>query len=84
MSPNFDPAPRPALRKAPDANVHPTTHVASAHAGDAILEVRKVAIQATIPKKLRKQLRRSAKSAGVSIDEFVTIALANEIRRRSD
>ncbi|MBR94351.1 MAG: hypothetical protein VX327_05330 [Actinomycetota bacterium] len=84
MSPNFDPAPRPALRKAPDANVHPTTHVASAHAGDAILEGRKVAIQATIPKKLRKQLRRSAKSAGVSIDEFVTIALANEIRRRSD
>ena len=84
MSPNFDPAPRPALRKAPDANVHPTTHVASAHAGDAILEGRKVAIQATIPKLLRKQLRRSAKSAGVSIDEFVTIALANEIRRRSD
>lgn len=84
MSPNFDPAPRPALRKAPDANVHPTTHVASAHAGDAILEGRKIAIQATIPKKLRKQLRRSAKSAGVSIDEFVTIALANEIRRRSD
>ncbi len=84
MSPNFYPAPRPALRKAPDANVHPTTHVASAHAGDAILEGRKVAIQATIPKKLRKQLRRSAKSAGVSIDEFVTIALANEIRRRSD
>ena len=83
MSPNFDPAPRPALRKAPDANVHPTTHVASAHAGDAVLEGRKVAIQATIPKKLRKQLRRSAKSAGVSIDEFVTIALANEIRRRS-
>ncbi|MEC7591500.1 MAG: hypothetical protein VX842_06600 [Actinomycetota bacterium] len=84
MSPNFDPAPRPALRKAPDANVHPTTHVASVHTGDAVLEGRKVAIQATIPKKLRKQLRRSAKSAGVSIDEFVTIALANEIRRRSD
>ena len=59
MSPNFDPAPRPALRKAPDANVHPTTHVASAHTGDAVLGGRKVAIQATIPKKLRKQLRRS-------------------------
>lgn len=44
MSPNFDPAPRPALRKAPDANVHPTTHVASAHTGDAVLEGRKVAI----------------------------------------
>ena len=84
MSPNFDPAPRPALRKAPDANVHPTTHVASTHTGDAVLEGKKVAIQTTIPKQLRKQLRRSAKSAGVSIDEFVTIALANEIRRRSD
>lgn len=84
MSPNFDPAPRPALRKAPDANVHPTTHVASAHTGDAVLGGKKVAIQTTIPKQLRKQLRRSAKSAGVSIDEFVTIALANEIRRRSD
>jgi hypothetical protein len=84
MSTNFDPAPRPALRKAPDANVHPTTHVASAHTGDAVLGGKKVAIQTTIPKQLRKQLRRSAKSAGVSIDEFVTIALANEIRRRSD
>lgn len=84
MSTNFDPAPRPALRKAPDANVHPTTHVASDHTGDAVLEGKKVAIQTTIPKQLRKQLRRSAKSAGVSIDEFVTIALANEIRRRSD
>ena len=83
MSPEFDPTPRPALRKAPDANVHPTTHIASAHTGDAVLEGRKVAIQTTIPKKLRKQLRRSAKNAGVSIDEFVTIALANEIRRRS-
>ncbi len=84
MSTNFDPAPRPALRKAPDANVHPTTDVASAHTGDAVLEGKKVAIQTTLPKQLRKQLRRSAKSAGVSIDEFVTIALANEIRRRSD
>lgn len=84
MSTNFDPAPRPALHKAPDAKVHPTTHVASAHTGDAVLEGKKVAIQTTIPKQLRKQLRRSAKSAGVSIDEFVTIALANEIRRRSD
>ncbi|MBR24145.1 MAG: hypothetical protein CMN22_03980 [Rubrivirga sp.] len=84
MSTNFDPAPRPALHKAPDANVHPTTHVASAHTGDAVLGGKKVAIQTTIPKQLRKQLRRSAKSAGVSIDEFVTIALANEIRRRSD
>ena len=84
MSPEFDPTPRPALRKAPDANVHPTTQVTSAHTGDAVLEGRKVAIQTTIPKKLRKQLRRSAKNAGVSIDEFVTIALANEIRRRSD
>ena len=84
MSTNFDPAPRPALRKAPDANAHPTTHVAAAHTGDAVLEGKKVAIQTTIPKQLRKQLRRCAKSAGVSIDEFVTIALANEIRRRSD
>ena len=84
MSPNFDPAPRPALRKAPDANVHPTTHVASANTGDAILEGKKVAIQTTIPRRLRKQLRRSAKNAGVSIDEFITLALANEIRRRSN
>ena len=56
MSPNFDPAPRPALRKAPDANVHPTTHVASAHTGDAVLEGKKVAIQTTIPKQLRMPL----------------------------
>ena len=84
MSTNFDPAPRPALRRAPDANVHPTTRVASTNTGDAVLEGKRVAIQTTIPKQLRKQLRRSAKSAGVSIDEFVTIALANEIRRRSD
>ena len=84
MSPTFDPTPRPALRKAADADVHPTTHVAPASTGDSVLEGKKVSIEARIPKKLRKQLRRVAKDADMTIDEVITIAVANEVRRRTD
>jgi len=83
MSQKFDPTPRPALRKAPDADVHPTTHIAPPSTGDAVLEGKKVPLEVRIPKKLRKQLRGAAKDADSSVDAIVTVAIASELRRRS-
>lgn len=82
MSTKFDPTPRPALSKAADAHVHPTTH-APATTGDSVLAGKRVPLKIEIPKKLRKQLREQAKAAGMSTDEFVTSAIAAEVRRRS-
>ncbi len=84
MTPPFDPTPRPALRKAADADVHPTTHVAPASTGDSVLEGKKVTIEARIPKKLRKQMRQVTKDSDITMDELVTIAVANEVRRRTN
>lgn len=84
MTTEFDPSPRPALRKAPDADIHPTTHTSIVgSAGDSILEGKRVEVSARIPKKLRKQMRKAAKDASVSLDEFVTAAIAAEVQRRS-
>lgn len=84
MNAKFDPAPRPALRKAPDADVHPTTFTSAiATSGDSVLEGKKVEISARIPKKLRKEMRKAAKAASISTDEFITIAIASELQNRS-
>jgi hypothetical protein len=83
MSQKFDPTPRPALRKAPDADVHPTTHIAPPSTGDAVLEGKKVSLEVRVPKKLRKQLRSAAKDADSTVDDIVTAAIASELRRRS-
>lgn len=83
MSTEFDPTPRPALRKAADADVHPTTGVPSS-TGDSVLEGKKVALVVRVPKKLRKHARELAKAQGISVDELITAALAAELRRRSD
>ena len=82
MSQKFDPSPRPALRKAPDADVHPTTHIAPSSTGDSVLEGKKVSLEVRIPKKLRKQLRSAAKDADSTVDDIVTVAIASELRRR--
>lgn len=84
MSQKFDPTPRPALRKAPDADVHPTTHIAPSSTGDSILEGKKVSLEVRVPKKLRKQLRSAAKDADSTVDDIVTAAIASELRRRSE
>ena len=87
MSASFDPTPRPALRKAADAAVHPTTQVASpltsASTGDALVEGKAVEMVVRIPKKLRKQVKRAARDGNVSVDQIVTLALVSELQRRS-
>ena len=86
MSTEFDPTPRPALqpvlRKATDSDVHPTTGRPSTTA-DAVLEGKKVPLVVRVPKKLRKRARELANAEGISVDEFVTSALAAEVLRRS-
>lgn len=83
MTSSFDPTPRPALRKAADADVHPTTYIASPNStGDAVLGGKEVEITVRIPKKLRKEIRRIAKLDEVSVDQVVTNAVANEVQRR--
>jgi len=79
---SFDPTPRPALRKAPDAGIHPTTQ-SLANTGDSVFEGKRVPLEVKVPKKLRKRAREQAKAAGLTIDEFVTTAIAEELRRRS-
>lgn len=85
MSSSFDPNPRPALRKAPDADVHPTTHVAasSSTASDAVLGGKEVELVVRVPKKLRKQVKKIARDSELSVDQIATIALAAEVQRRS-
>lgn len=87
MSASFDPTPRPALRKAPDADVHPTTHVAasslsSSSSSDAVLDGKEVELTVRIPKKLRKQVKKVARDSKMSVDQIATMALAAEVQRR--
>ena len=86
MSSSFDPTPRPALRKAADAAVHPTTQtaspLASASTGDALVEGKAVEMVVRIPKKLRKQVKKAAQDANLSVDQMVTLALVSELQRR--
>lgn len=87
MTSSFDPTPRPALRKASDANVHPTMSVGlspTASAGDAVLTGKHVEVTIRIPKKLRKQLKKAADASNLTVDQIATIALANEVQRRGD
>lgn len=81
MTSDFDPTPRPALRKAADSDVHPTTYT-NTSTGDSVLDGKTVEIRAKVPKKLRKQMKAQAKEIGISTDEFVTRALAAELQRR--
>ena len=83
MTSSFDPTPRPALRKAEDADVHPPTFIASPNSTqDAVLGGKEVELTVRVPKKLRKELRRIAKLDGVSVDQVVTNAVATEVQRR--
>lgn len=87
MSASFDPTPRPALRKAPDADVHPTTHVssslASSSSSDAVVGGKEVELTVRIPKKLRKRVKQVARDSELTVDQIATIALAAEVQRRS-
>lgn len=84
----FDPTPRPALRKAGDTAVHPATisapkSLAAGHhelstnsnTSDSVRNEKKeklIAVTVTIPKSLRKKLKKEAKSRGLSFDELVS------------
>ncbi len=93
MTASFDATPRPALRKAEDSDIHPTTHTSiqktkpplfgRSSTGDAVLEGKEVEITVRIPKRLRKQVRQAAKRDGSSMDQFIIAALAAEVNRRS-
>ena len=88
----FDPTPRPALRKAADADVHPSLPAvaeqshedlstrAGASASDTMRPPAKdklVELSVEIPKSLRKELRKRAEEQGMTLDALVTLYLRN-------
>jgi len=84
----FDPTPRPALRKASDTSVNPVVPAEpkafdqsnrdlgfSGNTGDSVRTQKKdklIAVTITIPKALRKKLKKEAKSRGISFDDLIT------------
>ncbi len=72
------------LRKADDAGTHPT-----AMAGDTILggvtsdwlDTRMVTMEVTLPKAVRKALRKEAKERSISVDSLIIEALRERPRR---
>lgn len=87
---SFDPAPRPALRRATDAtdaSTHPTAPapaapVASRTLGGTTSDVLRPArlektakLKVQIPRSLKAALEAQAKAEGVSVDALVTRAL---------
>ena len=88
----FDPTPRPALRKAADANVHPSMPAVaeqshedlSTRAGSSASDTMRppakdklVELSVEIPKSLRKELRKRAEEQGMTLDALVTLYLRN-------
>lgn len=80
------PEQRPALRKAPDAAVHPivaTTPIgdlgskAGATTADAVKPKadKPVTLELTVPKSLRRTLRREAERRGMTVDDLVVALL---------
>ncbi len=89
-------ASRAGLRKAPDADLHPSTPVDAGHGPDpAWLSGRsstadsvgmpdkdkQVTLEITLPKSLRKAVRQEAKRRGVSVDDVVVEALRDRPSR---
>lgn len=80
------PEQRPALRKAPDAAVHPivaTTPIgdlgskAGATTADAVKPKadKPVTLELAVPKSLRRTLRREAERRGMTVDDLVVALL---------
>ncbi len=88
----FDPTPRPALRKSGDSSVHPVLENESSapkqigqdaakfgNVSDSVKRSRKdrlIEVSFTIPKSLRKKLKAEAKNQGITIDELVAMRLS--------
>jgi hypothetical protein len=84
----FDPTPRPALRKASDTNVNPVISSEpksfdqsnrdlgfTGNTADSVRPKKSeklIAVTVSIPKSLRKKLKKEAKSRGVSFDDIVS------------
>lgn len=85
--------PRPGLRKAGDADLHPSTPIAGddpgwlrgrASTADSVGSPDKdkpVTLDVTVPKSLRKSVRHEAKRRGISVDEVVIEALQERLSR---
>lgn len=92
-----DETPRVGLRKAPDADLHPSTPVGdtSAAADPSWLRSRSstadsvgtpdkdklVTLELTLPKSLRKSVRQEAKRRGISVDEVIVEVLRDRPSR---
>lgn len=88
----FNPTPRPALRKSVDSSVHPVLDDANAepkqigqnaarfgNASDSVKLSRKdkpVEMSITIPKSLRKKLKAAAKNQGITVEELIASRLS--------
>jgi hypothetical protein len=75
---------RPALKRASDADVHPTLASGDLRrrkglsTSDTLRDPRgekSVTVEVTMPKALRKQLRSEAKSRGMSVSELIVTIL---------
>lgn len=95
MSEKRQPQPRPALRKAGDAYVHPATPGAKPRKPDLrtqpgrstsdVLRPRKqdpaVTLKVILPKSVRRELRRQAKSAGLEAEQLAAYVLTDFARK---
>lgn len=83
----FDPSPRPALRRAADSGTHPTAP-STGHAlagglqhgttADAVTGPRKdklVKLKVEVPRSLKASLADEAKRRGMSLDQLVSLIL---------
>lgn len=87
----FNPTPRPALRKSADTSVHPVLESAGSepkpigqdaakfgNASDSVKRSRKdkpIEVSITIPKSLRKKLKSEAKKQGITVDALIALRL---------
>lgn len=93
---NADDTTRVGLRKAPDADLHPSTPViADSPADPSWLRSRSstsdsvgtpdkdklVTLEVTLPKSLRKSVRQEAKRRGISVDEVIIEVLRDRPSR---
>lgn len=87
-------SPSPGLRKAADADVHPSTPQhgeaepsflrAGVSTADSVGKPGKdkpVSLEVTLPKSLRKSVRQEAKRRGITVDEIVIEALQARLAR---
>lgn len=94
MSDRPRPPASPGLRKAPDADIHPSTPQhgdaepsflrAGVSTADSVGKPGKdkdVTLEVTVPKSLRKSVRQEAKRRGVTVDEVVIEALRSRMPR---